>query len=97
MLGSLGKQFAGDIAKQVEKGLGEYMNSKGPKKTERATESLGTVHGHRRALFVGINYFGQNGELKVSLCMRVRGGETIGGKMTRIFSCAGVLICDVRR
>ena len=81
MLGSLGKQFAGDIAKQVEKGLGEYLNRKGPKKTERATESLGTVHGHRRALFVGINYFGQNGELKVSFVLvMMRGGETIGTK-----------------
>ena len=87
MLGSLGKQFAGDIAKQVEKGLGEYMNSKGPKKTERATESLGTVHGHRRALFVGINYFGQNGELKVSFVLvMMRGGETIGTKERLLIS-----------
>jgi len=66
MFGSLGKQFAGDIANQVQQKLGEHLANKSREKgsTERATESLGKVTGRRKALFIGINYYGQNGELR---------------------------------
>ena len=40
------------------------MQSKSPQSTEKATETLGRVTGRRRALFIGINYYGQRGELK---------------------------------
>ena len=66
MFGSLGKQFAGDVASQLQKRLGDHLSKKSREKggTEEATESLGQVTGRRKALFIGINYYGQNGELK---------------------------------
>ena len=42
----------------------KHMNSKTPAATEQATETLGSVTGKRKALFIGINYFGQKGELR---------------------------------
>ena len=64
MFGSLGKQFAGDIASQLQKRLGDHLSKKSREKggTEEATESLGQVS-RRKALFIGINYYGQNGAL----------------------------------
>lgn len=66
MFGSLGKQFAGDIASQVQSAVSQHLEKKSREKgsTEKATEALGQVTGRRKALFIGINYFGQNGELK---------------------------------
>jgi len=64
MFGQLGKQFAGDIVNAVESQVGSYLSSKGPKSTEEATEKLSAVTGRRKALFVGINYHGQQGELR---------------------------------
>jgi len=66
MFGSLGKKFADDIASQVQQKLGEHLSNKAREtgSTEQATESLGQVNGRRKALFIGINYYGQNGELR---------------------------------
>lgn len=64
MFGKVGKAFADQIAGHVEKALGDHLASKTPQSTERATEKLGTVTGRRRAVFIGINYFGQKGELR---------------------------------
>ena len=66
MFGSLGKKFANDIANQVQQKVGEHLSNKARENgsTEQATESLGQVTGRRKALFIGINYYGQNGELR---------------------------------
>ena len=64
MFGKAGKQFAGEIAGLVEKNLGDHLKSKTPKSTEKATETMGSVTGKRKALFIGINYYGQQGELR---------------------------------
>ena len=66
MFGSLGKQFAGDIASQVQSTVKSHLDKRARDKgsTEKATEALGQVTGRRKALFIGINYYGQNGELK---------------------------------
>ena len=64
MFGKAGKAFADQIAGHVEKALGDHLAAKTPQSTERATEKLGSVTGRRRALFIGINYFGQKGELR---------------------------------
>ena len=66
MFGSIGKQFAGDIASQVQSAVSSHLDKRAREKgsTEKATESLGQVTGRRKALFIGINYYGQNGELK---------------------------------
>lgn len=64
MFGKAGKQYAEQIASRLEKAVGDHLSSKAPQSTEQATETLGTVTGKRRALFIGINYFGQQGELR---------------------------------
>ena len=64
MFGKAGKQYADQIASQLESRLQKTLTSKTPQSTEQATEKLSKVHGRRRALFVGINYFGQKGELR---------------------------------
>jgi len=64
MFGKLGKQFAAQIGDAVEDAVGQHLASKNPGRTEKATESLGQVTGKRKALFVGINYKGQQGELR---------------------------------
>merc|ERR1719221_1907300 len=64
MFGNLGKKFAAEISASVESCVGGYLSKNTPQSTEEATETLGQVTGNRRALFVGINYFGQQGELK---------------------------------
>ncbi|KAL9187784.1 hypothetical protein ACHAXT_006162 [Thalassiosira profunda] len=64
MFGNAGKAFAGQIASHVESAVSQCLAAKTPQSTERATESLGKVHGTRKALFVGINYYGQQGELR---------------------------------
>eukprot|EP00588_Corethron_pennatum_P005794 CAMPEP_0194282024 /NCGR_PEP_ID=MMETSP0169-20130528/22183_1 /TAXON_ID=218684 /ORGANISM="Corethron pennatum, Strain L29A3" /LENGTH=347 /DNA_ID=CAMNT_0039027235 /DNA_START=44 /DNA_END=1087 /DNA_ORIENTATION=- len=67
MFGSLGKQFADQIGQKVEQATGQYLATKnggGTATTEQATEILGKIHGKRKALFIGINYTGQQGELR---------------------------------
>jgi hypothetical protein len=65
MFGRDAKRYAGKISSQVEKMMGDHLSkSGGTNKTETPKEQLGTVEGKRRALFIGINYFGQNGELR---------------------------------
>lgn len=64
MFGKAGRQFAEQIAGQIERKVGEHLNSKSPQSTESATETMGDVTGRRRALFIGINYYGQKGELR---------------------------------
>jgi len=64
MFDKLGKQYAGVIADKVEVAVNEHFEKNNPTKTEHATETIGRVSGKRRALFIGINYFGQRGELK---------------------------------
>ncbi|KAL3810103.1 hypothetical protein ACHAXA_010927 [Cyclostephanos tholiformis] len=64
MFGKAGKMYADQIASQLESCCGKVLTSNTPQSTEKATETLGKVHGRRRALFVGINYFGQKGELR---------------------------------
>ena len=66
MFKQLGKQFAGDIAEKVEALALDALNKHNPTQaqTEEATENLQKINGKRKALFIGINYFGQRGELK---------------------------------
>lgn len=69
MFGNLGKQLANQIGDAVENAVGQHLASKNPgagNKTEKATESLQKISaaGNRRALFIGINYKGQQGELR---------------------------------
>jgi len=64
MFGNMGKKYADQIVDQLENACGQYLSSKAPQSTEQATETLGKVSGKRRALFIGINYYGQQGELR---------------------------------
>jgi len=65
MFGKLGKQFAGQISEKIEGAVGAHLTSKdNGNRTEKATDALSKVHGRRKALFVGINYKGQRGELR---------------------------------
>ena len=59
-------RYAGKIAGKVEGFVEGQLNKKNPgsNKIEKATESLGRVTGKRKALFIGINYKGQSGELR---------------------------------
>lgn len=64
MFGKIGKQYADQVTAHLEKAVNKHLSSKSPQSTEKATESLGKVTGRRRALFIGINYYGQKGELR---------------------------------
>jgi hypothetical protein len=64
MFGNLGKQYASQIAGKLESCCMDQLSKNSGGATESATETLGKVHGHRRALFVGINYFGTKSELR---------------------------------
>jgi hypothetical protein len=64
MFGKLGKAHAEKIASHVQKAVNSHLNANTPQSTEQATESLGAITGRRRALFIGINYYGQKGELR---------------------------------
>jgi len=64
MFGNIGKQYASAIAEKVEGIVNQHFEKNAPSKTEKATESIGLVSGKRRALFIGINYHGQRGELR---------------------------------
>lgn len=66
MFGKLGKQYAAQLGDAIE-GL---ANSKlpgaaeGSRGIEKPAESLTTITGKRKALFIGINYFGTQSELR---------------------------------
>jgi len=65
MFGKAGKQYAGMISGQVENLLGDHLGKKGNKTTtETPTDQMNRVTGKRKCLFIGINYYGQNGELR---------------------------------
>lgn len=58
------KRYAREISNQVENVLGGVLGKKLGNRTETPKEVLGDISGKRRALFIGINYFGQKGELR---------------------------------
>jgi len=62
MFGKLGKKYAEKISEKIGEKVGEKYGAGST--TEEATEKLGRVHGKRRGLFIGINYTGQQGELR---------------------------------
>jgi len=66
LFGDLGKKFANEIEHHAEDAVGKYLESKEPQSTEKASEHMKSItsSGRRKALFVGINYFGQQSELK---------------------------------
>jgi len=68
MFGATGKKFADQIGEKVDQACGQYLASKygdGDSATiEKATETLGVINGKRKCLFIGINYTGQQGELR---------------------------------
>ena len=66
MFGKLGKQYAAQVAEKVEAFALEKLNERNPQSTvtEETTEKLKSISGNRKALFIGINYKGQRGELK---------------------------------
>lgn len=73
MFGQLGKKFADQIGDKVDQACSQYLASKNggdgiddanANRTEKATETLSDISGRRRALFIGINYTGQKGELR---------------------------------
>lgn len=66
MFKKLGKQFAGQIADQIEEMTLDALNKRNPQQvqTEETTDDLSKISGRRKALFIGINYVGQKGELK---------------------------------
>jgi hypothetical protein len=62
----VGKKYAKEIAGKVESLTLDALNKYNPQEasTEEATEQLTKISGRRKALFIGINYEGQKGELK---------------------------------
>lgn len=66
MFGKLGKQYAGKMADMVEDFALEKLNERNPQNvtSEETTEALHSISGRRRAVFIGINYKGQKGELR---------------------------------
>lgn len=66
MFKKLGKNLAKDMADKVEAITLEALNKHNPQQvhTEETTEDLHKITGKRKALFIGINYTGQKGELK---------------------------------
>jgi Caspase domain len=67
MFGTKAKQYAGVVSQKVEELLGDHLAKQQGGKTskgETPTGQLGKIHGKRKALFIGINYKGQQGELR---------------------------------
>jgi hypothetical protein len=66
MFGTQAMQYAGLISQKVEELVADHLAKKeGTKVTkETPTGQLGQVTGRRKALFIGINYTGQQGELR---------------------------------
>ena len=66
MFGKLGKQYASQVGDAIE-GLVNSKLSGGEgarSATEKPVEALTTLNGKRKALFIGINYFGTQSELR---------------------------------
>lgn len=65
MLKKEARKYAGKISDQVESLVEKHLTKKNTTgSTETPTEELGEIVGRRKALFIGINYFGQKGELR---------------------------------
>mmetsp|Transcript_18008 Transcript_18008/g.19796 ORF Transcript_18008/g.19796 Transcript_18008/m.19796 type:complete len:367 (-) Transcript_18008:27-1127(-) len=74
MLGQVGKKYAATVADKIEELTLNALNEHNPqdnknsgtpsKSVTRTTDKLHKINGRRRALFIGINYVGQKGELK---------------------------------
>lgn len=62
--GEKGKVFARVVGNVVENRLEERLNSRAATVVETPKEQLGEITGRRKALYIGINYFGQKGELR---------------------------------
>ena len=68
MFGKLGKQYAAQIGDAIEglanSQLGGGKAAEGSREVEKPEEALTTISGKRKALLIGINYFGTGSELK---------------------------------
>jgi metacaspase-1 len=67
MFGKLGKQYASQVGDAIEGLVNKQLSggdSEANRGTEKAEESLTTLNGKRKALLIGINYFGTQSELK---------------------------------
>jgi len=66
MFQKLGRKYAKDVADKVEEMTLDALNKRNPQEvtTEKTTETLHKISGRRKALFIGINYVGQQNELK---------------------------------
>ena len=63
MFAKLGKQYASQVGDAIE-GLVNSKLGPGENSTEKPVEALNAITGKRKALFIGINYFGTQSELK---------------------------------
>ncbi len=67
MLRQLGREIAKEkISRKIEERTLDRLNKRNPGKTTviETTEVLNKITGRRKALFIGINYIGQRGELR---------------------------------
>ena len=68
MFGKLGKQYAAQIGDAIEGLANSKLNAgKGPeasREVEKPVEELTVINGKRKALLIGINYFGTQSELR---------------------------------
>lgn len=64
MFAKLGKQYATRVGDAIEGLVNSKLNAGTSSKTEKPEEALTTINGKRKALFIGINYFGTESELK---------------------------------
>lgn len=66
MFGTLGKKYAAQVAEKVEQLALQALNERNPQtvQNEKTTEQLHKISGRRKAVFIGINYKGQKGELR---------------------------------
>jgi len=63
LLSSLCMQHSGTIGDQIEGMITKCLNNTSTA-TEKADQKMGHVSGKRKVLLIGINYFGQSGELR---------------------------------
>ena len=68
MFGKLGKQYAAQVGDAIEGLVNTKLNAVNSSTenhgTEKPQEVLTNINGKRKALFIGINYFGTKSELK---------------------------------
>jgi len=66
MFGKLGKKYAAQVAEKIEEMTLEGLNKRNPQdvRTETANQRLNSISGNRKALYIGINYVGQEAALK---------------------------------